>query len=248
MMFQLRLLKQRLEQHARLAPILRRIQVRLKTRGNQYHIHGQRNRIVVEDAMLRNVVFDIVGEDNLITLEPGCQIKGFLFRVRGTGHHLSVGRNCSFGGGSIWAEDSECVLTIGAGTTIEEAHIAVTEPGTRIEIGRGCMCAQRIVIRSGDSHSILDAASGRRLNHARDVHIGDRVWLPAGVQVLKGVSIGEDSAIGTQAVVTKSIPAGSVAVGSPARVIRSGIRWDRQRIYGDDGSQKEKLLEGTATT
>jgi len=233
----LRTLKGRLAQDPRLEPALRRAMTRMRTRGNRYRVRGPRNRIVTEGVTLRNVVFDIVGEDNSITIGPGCRISDFLFKVRGSGHRLVVGRDCAFGGGSLWAEDSGCVLTVGDGTTIEEAHVAVTEPGCRIEIGRGCMFAGRVVIRSGDSHSILDAASGRRINPARDVRIGDRVWLAAGVQVLKGVVIGDDSVVGTQSVVTKSIPAGSLAVGSPARVVRPGVRWDRKRIYEDAGSQ-----------
>lgn len=240
----LRALKGRLAQDPRTEAALRRALARLKTRGNRYAVRGRGNRITAEGVTLRNVVFDVIGDDNSITLGPGCRISDFLFKVRGSGHRLVVGRDCAFGGGALWAEDSGCVLTVGEGTTMEEAHVAVTEPGRRIEIGRGCMFAQRVVIRSGDSHSILDAASGRRLNPARDVHIGDRVWLAAGVQVLKGAVIGDDCVVGTQSVVTRGIPANSLAVGTPARVVRPGVRWDRQRVYDDASQQGQGPGEG----
>ncbi len=56
---------------------------------------------------------------------------------------------------------------------------------------------------------------------AQPIIIGDNVWLGGGVIVLPGVSIGEDTVVGAGAVVTKDLPAGVVAVGNPARVIRS---------------------------
>lgn len=55
---------------------------------------------------------------------------------------------------------------------------------------------------------------------ARPVVIGDRVWLGAGVIVLPGVTIGEDAIVGAGSVVTKDLPARSIAVGNPAKVIR----------------------------
>lgn len=54
----------------------------------------------------------------------------------------------------------------------------------------------------------------------RPIAIGDNVWLGGGVIVLPGVSIGEDTVVGAGAVVTRDLPAGVVAVGNPARVIR----------------------------
>lgn len=51
--------------------------------------------------------------------------------------------------------------------------------------------------------------------------IGDDVWLGTGVIVLAGVTIGEGAVVGAGSVVTKSIPAGAIAVGSPAKVIKT---------------------------
>lgn len=66
--------------------------------------------------------------------------------------------------------------------------------------------------------------------HSAPIHIGQNVWLAAQVIVLPGVTIGENSAIGAGAVVTKDIPPHSVAVGVPAEVIRSFEADDLARI------------------
>jgi maltose O-acetyltransferase len=56
---------------------------------------------------------------------------------------------------------------------------------------------------------------------ALPITIGDNVWLGGGVIVCPGVTIGENTVVGAGAVVTKDLPAGVLAVGNPARVIRT---------------------------
>jgi maltose O-acetyltransferase len=60
-----------------------------------------------------------------------------------------------------------------------------------------------------------------KLEAGRPISIGDNVWLGGGVIVCPGVSIGENTVVGAGAVVTRSLPPNDVAVGNPARVIRS---------------------------
>ncbi len=58
------------------------------------------------------------------------------------------------------------------------------------------------------------------LEYAKEIHVGDNVWIGGNVSILPGVSIGSDVVIGAGSVVTKDIPDHCVAVGNPARVIR----------------------------
>ena len=55
---------------------------------------------------------------------------------------------------------------------------------------------------------------------AQPITIGDNVWLGGGVIVCPGVTIGADTVVGAGSVVTKDLPAGVLAVGTPARVVR----------------------------
>ena len=72
-----------------------------------------------------------------------------------------------------------------------------------------------VLIMDTDQHPIPD----RGLDN-RPVRIGDRVWIGARATVLKGVNIGDDAVIGAGAIVTHDVPAGAVATGPAAQVVR----------------------------
>ena len=65
------------------------------------------------------------------------------------------------------------------------------------------------------------------------IRIGRNCWLGAGVIVLPGVTIGENTVIGAGSVVTKDIPANVVAVGNPCRVLRPISEHDKEYFYRD---------------
>lgn len=97
-----------------------------------------------------------------------------------------------------------------------------------IEIGNNVTLGNRVQLLAHD-----DAAEqwvGYR--KVGKIVIGDNVFVGAGSTILPGVTIGNNSIIGSGSLVSKSIPANSVAVGVPARVIRSldgylaSVRWD----------------------
>jgi acetyltransferase-like isoleucine patch superfamily enzyme len=56
--------------------------------------------------------------------------------------------------------------------------------------------------------------------YKRDVDVGHNVWIGYGACLLRGVSVGENSVIGTSAVVTANVPANAVVAGIPARILR----------------------------
>lgn len=89
-----------------------------------------------------------------------------------------------------------------------------------ITIGEDCQIGPNVQLLT-PTHPIDPQPRRGKLEAAQPISLGDNVWLGGGVIVCPGVSIGENSVIGAGAVVTKDIPANVVAVGNPARVIRS---------------------------
>lgn len=89
----------------------------------------------------------------------------------------------------------------------------------RIDIGEDCQIGPNVQLLT-PTHPVEPGPRRDKLEAARPISIGDNVWLGGGVIVCPGVSIGDDSVIGAGSIVTRDIPAGVVAVGNPARVVR----------------------------
>jgi maltose O-acetyltransferase len=89
-----------------------------------------------------------------------------------------------------------------------------------VTIGEGTQVAPGVQILAADHPRDPQARRGL-LELARPVSIGSNVWIGAAAVVLPGVSVGDDSIIGAGSVVTRDIPSGVVAVGSPCRVVRT---------------------------
>jgi acetyltransferase-like isoleucine patch superfamily enzyme len=192
-------------------------------------ILGEEN-IIENFGTVVNSRIDLNGDGNKIIISKGATFFNTSIFIRGNNHQIFIGEDYRIKGGSIWMEDNQCEIYISAKTSIGDAHIAATENGRKILLGEDCMLSKNIEIRTGDSHSIIDITSGSRINDAKDVLIGNHVWIGAHAKILKGVTIGENSIIGINSVVTKNVPSNVICAGIPARVVRKGITWDRKRI------------------
>ena len=80
-------------------------------------------------------------------------------------------------------------------------------------------------------HPIDFERRNQGLEYAYPITVGDNVWIGAGVQDMPGVTIGSNVVIGGGSVVTRDIPANSVAVGNPCRVIRPITDADRKKTW-----------------
>ena len=134
------------------------------------------------------------------------------------GATLRVGRWAWIGHGSkIRVHEGE--VRIGAKTVMgQDCTISAYQ---HVSIGRECIIADRVMLIDFD-HGVTEVERPIRLQgiYKRDVRVGHNVWMGFGSCVLRGVSIGENSIVGTSAVCTKDVPANSVVGGAPARLIR----------------------------
>jgi maltose O-acetyltransferase len=71
------------------------------------------------------------------------------------------------------------------------------------------------------THPLDRATRAAGFEYARPIRIGDGVWIGGGAIVLPGVAIGDGCVVGAGSIVTRDLPPGSLAVGNPARIIRS---------------------------
>ncbi len=89
----------------------------------------------------------------------------------------------------------------------------------KVKIGDNCMLAPNVQIYTA-AHPLDVETRNKGLEYALPVTIGKNCWIGGSVVILPGVIIGDNCVIGAGSVVTKDIPANSVAVGNPARVIK----------------------------
>lgn len=197
--------------------------------GSRILSRGQDNRVELSDSIRRRCRIRILGHGNRVVFESGCRLWDLDLELVGNNHLLQLGSGCQVRGGRWVLEDENSSFAVGAQTTFI-GGILIASEGTGIRIGVDCMFSSSVEIRSSDGHSILDCSTGHRNNPAADVDIGDHVWLGAGVKVMKGVAIGSHTVVAAGAIVTADLPEGSLAVGIPARVLRNGVTWDRKRL------------------
>ena len=126
---------------------------------------------------------------------------------------------------SLWGHDHVHVddgadLILGKGYMNLFGMIEVAE---RVEIG-DAIIGPGCYITDSDRHRIFDS-NGNRLNPPAPVKFCGHVWLGQNVTVLKGVTIGTGSCVGAKSLVCDDIPEKCLAIGSPARVSKTGISW-----------------------
>ena len=138
------------------------------------------------------------------------------FRANWGGRHVHFGSN-------IYANFN---LTL-----VDDGHIYV---GDRVMFGPNVTIATA-------NHPIDSELRGRALQYNRDVHIGENVWIGAGVIIVPGVHIGKNTVIGAGSVVTKDIPDNVVAVGNPCRVMREISARDKEYFYKNERIDRDEL-------
>ncbi|MDD3003619.1 acetyltransferase [Flavobacterium sp.] len=165
-----------------------------------------------------------------IIFNKNARLIRFPFYVRGK-KFIEIGKDFTTGYGCrLDAFDFNKLETklIKIGNNVEindNVHIGAVES---IIIGDNVLIASKVFITDHNhgnySGSDVDAPSTipkERPIYSKPVRIGNNVWIGEFVSILPGVTIGEGSIIGTMSVVNKDIPPNSIAVGSPAKVIKT---------------------------
>jgi acetyltransferase-like isoleucine patch superfamily enzyme len=184
----------------------------LRFMGANHMLTPRYARLLARLAWLKLRLRGRLETDGIAFICPGAKLE------LGRRGRLTLGRWSWIGAGCrIRVHEGEAV--IGAKTVLgEQCTLSAYQ---RIEIGRECMLADRVMLIDFD-HVADDVEQPIRLQgiHKRDVRIGHNVWIGYGACVLRGVTVGDNAIIGTNAVLTRSAPANSIVGGVPASVIR----------------------------
>lgn len=138
--------------------------------------------------------------------DRACDILGELLGAA-TDAHLEPPFNCDYG------------THIRLGRGVYANHNLVVLDCAEVVVGDGVLLGPNVVLSTA-GHPLDPGVRARGLEFAHPIRLGNNVWVGANVSILGGVEIGENTVIGAGSVVTRSMPANCVAVGSPCRVIR----------------------------
>ncbi len=159
-----------------------------------------------------------------VNLGKNCRFKGWTSFFRSRGSFINISNNCSFNSSPytnhiglnhpciICTHSNKAIIEIGDNTGMSSTTINCWN---KITIGENVRIGANCIIMDGDFHTD-DIRSGS----PNPINICDKVWLGANVVVMKGVTIGENTIIGINSVVTRDIPSNCVAAGNPCKVIR----------------------------
>lgn len=139
---------------------------------------------------------------------------------------IHIGANCYIGRNTILS-CKEGSISLGDYCNISANCSFLSE--TTISLGKYCFLAGHCYLVAGGNHSFEDTSIPIMFQPSLSkggIQIEEDVWLGAGVVVLDGSTIGRGSVVGAGAVVTRSLPAFSVAIGAPARRVRGRNKGD----------------------
>ncbi|EHA13545.1 type 12 methyltransferase [Halomonas sp. HAL1] len=186
-----------------------------------------KNDIISSKAKLAKVDLDIVGVGNVFEIDVNSTVVAKI-SISGDSNKVFFEEGVVFRGRLIVRGNNQ-VVTIGKFSTFQSAYLLCQE-GCNIEIGHWCMFSRDIEIRTTDAHSVVDVKSRERVNHPASVKIGNHVWVGVGSLISKGSEIPNDSIVGAYSFVNKKFTDENVLIaGTPAKIVRQGVTWNRGR-------------------
>lgn len=199
---------------------------------NLFNLNNGRGIKVVNQGCMR-IVKDIRGKNNLISVGTGSRIQKAQVVIHGDNNRLLIGKKCIVGPGcSFRLEGNNITISIGDDTTFtRDCNLTAQEDNMKIEIGVDCMFSNTIVVRTSDSHPIYSLEKGERINNPKSVIIGNHVWIAPNAKIMKGAFIGHGAVVGSDTMINKTVPGNSLAVGTPAKIVKENINWTREDLY-----------------
>lgn len=187
------------------------------------------NRIIGQPRFLGPTRVEFNGSGNTLIFGEGVSVQGYL-SFRHSDSTISFGKKAMFRGRMSLGEG--CNITLGKKIYWGPNGYVTTAEGANITFGDDLLISENCTFRADDSHPIYDGVTGERINPSQDVTIGSHVWIGVDALVMPGATIGDGAILGARSMVTPSrpVPANTLAVGSPANIIRENVHWVRKHL------------------
>lgn len=212
----------------------------IRTLFKKYKVIGKNNRIIIKtdnkDIVLTKykkisgLDIEINGSNNTVTLTPETIFKSSKIIIEADNANLSFGLSPEINNLSVFVRlGKNQKLKWGDGSTITGGYIELCETDASVSIGQDCMIGWHVSIVATDFHAVLDKKTKKVLNGPGHIVIGNKCWLGHGVRLLKNAKIPNNTIVGAESVVTKAFAVTYTVIGgSPAKVVKKNVCWDRK--------------------
>lgn len=175
-------------------------------------VHGRNGlNLLWKGVVVINTRICNKGKNNRLSIGAGTWIEDCTFHFSGYNNVVEIADDCAMHGLEVWISDGSRI-SIGNQTYFNGHSLIACHESTFVDIGEKCIFADRVTLRTGDSHSVLDV-DGKRTNPSRSIVVGKHVWVAQQVIILKGSSIADDSVVGSGTVIAgQAFPVGSEIV------------------------------------
>lgn len=188
------------------------------------------NRVEYDGPPVADVTIKFRGQNNHLVVATDARLMA-----------LSIDFDCNDGSAEIGGSSGprfaaairvgeQATVTIGRNVSATTKVAMSAAEGSSITVGDDVMFASDVQVRCDDGHPVFDVRTGRRVNVSRSITIGDHVWLGLRSTVLGGATVGRGTVVGLGSIVTKDLPNNVVAAGTPAKVVRRNIAWERPHL------------------
>ena len=197
-------------------------------RYNKFKIKGE-NTVKIEGLQKRGNVCIKGNGNSLLIKKPKCNMD-FTCLILGNNNKVIIEDGCVIKNLNICIEEDDNEIIIKKDTMICGKTDMFCLEKTKIIVGESCMFSTNVYLTTSDRHSILNE-QGNRINRPADIIVGDHVWLGYASTLLKGAQVGKNSIVGSSAVLTKKYEKNNcILAGSPAKVVKENINWDKARL------------------
>lgn len=168
-----------------------------------------------------------VHSNGKFVLDSKCYFDRDAFMEISTDGIATIGKACEFAGDAVIRVGYGGKIRIGSHSTFSNDTIIRVFHATEFECGSDCMFSYCTRIRGEDGHAIIDMKNRKIMERKKNVKLGNHVWVAMGATIFPGTEMGDHSIVGANSLVNRPFPSNCIVIGTPARIHKTNVSWDR---------------------